>query len=262
MQFGHKCRSRQGDLIKPIRAVHDPDVVRAEILQHLCQWLHPLPREHTDHLARDASRVRQRPEQVEDRAGGEFDAGRADILHRRVVRRREHEADAGLAHTLPDLIRRDVDPDAERGQHVSGPRTRRQCPVTMLGDGHAAASNDERRAGRDVDRTGAIAAGSDHIDGIGGRRDAQHLGAHGGDRAGDFFDGLATHPQRHQEAAHLRGRRFAGHHAVEGGSRLVTGQRRAGGDLADQGFEVVHHGLSAQRSTPRHFINCSGRLRL
>ena len=47
--------------------------------EHLRQRLDPLPREHADHLALDAGRVGQRPEQVEDRAGAELDAGRADM---------------------------------------------------------------------------------------------------------------------------------------------------------------------------------------
>ena len=55
-------------------------------------WL----REHADHLPLDAGRVGERPEQIEDRARAELDARRADMLHRRMMRGREHEADAGL----------------------------------------------------------------------------------------------------------------------------------------------------------------------
>src|ERR1035437_5695210 len=114
----------------------------------------------------------------------------------------------------------------------------------MLGDGHADARDDERGAGRHVDRAGAIAAGADHIDGVGRSFDAQHLGAHRRYRAGDLVDGFAAHAKRHQQSAHLRGRRLAGHHAVEGGCRFATRQCRAGGDFSDNGFEVVHRVLS------------------
>ncbi len=41
-----------------------------------------------DHLPLDACRVRQRPEQIEDGAGAELDARGANVLHRRMVRRR------------------------------------------------------------------------------------------------------------------------------------------------------------------------------
>ncbi len=50
--------------------------------------------------------------------------------------------------------------------------------------------------------------------------------------------------KRHQQSAHLRRRGLAGHHAVEGGRRLLARQGRAGGDFADDRFEVVHRLLS------------------
>jgi len=111
----------------------------------------------------------------------------------------------------------------------------------------AGARDDKGSAGRDVDRTGAVAAGADHVDGVGGRLDPQHLAAHRRDRAGDLVDGFAAHPERHQQPAHLRGRGLAGHHAVEGGGRFLTRQRRAGGDFSDDGFEVVHRVPSESR---------------
>ena len=134
------------------------------------------------------------------------------------------------------------------GQHVGGARARRQRAVAVLGDRHAGARDDEGGAGRDVDRAGAVAAGADDVDGVGGRVDPQHLGAHRRDRAGDLVDGLAAHAQRHQQAAHLRGRGLAGHHAVEGGCRLLTRQRGAGRDFSDNRFEVVHRVLSGSLS--------------
>ena len=85
----------------------------------------------------------------------------------------------------------------------------------------------------------------------GGRLDAQHLGAHGGDRAGDLVDGLAAHPQRHQEAAHLRRRRFARHHAVEGVRGFVAREHGAGRDLGDERLELVGHAIAPQCSLPR-----------
>ena len=49
-----------------------------------------------EHVAPRAGRVRLRAEKVEHRADAELGARRADMLHRRVMGRREHEADAGL----------------------------------------------------------------------------------------------------------------------------------------------------------------------
>ena len=133
----------------------------------------------------------------------------------------------------------EIDLDAERAEHVGRAGLRRQRAVAVLGDRHAGARDDEGRAGRDVEGAGGIAAGADHVDRVRRRRHAQHLGAHGGDRAGDLVDGLAAHAQRHQQAAHLRGRRFARHHAVEGGGRLLARQRGAGRDLGDERLEIV-----------------------
>src|ERR1700738_3000870 len=76
--------------------------------------------------------------------------------------------------------------------------------------------------------------------------DGEHLRAHGANRAGDLVHGFAAHPQRHQQSAHLRGRGFARHHAVEGGCRLVARQCRAGGDFSDDRFEILHQLLSGR----------------
>ena len=73
----------------------------------------------------------------------------------------------------------------------------------MLGDGHAAAGDDEGRERRDVVAARLVAAGADDVDGPLGRRDRQHAAAHGRDRADDLVERLAAHPQRHQEAAGL-----------------------------------------------------------
>ena len=148
------------------------------------------------------------------------------------------------------LLRRELDLDAERTQHVRRARARGERAVAVLGDRNAGARHDEGRAGRDVVGARRIAAGADHVDRVGGRGDAQHLLAHGGDRAGDFLDGLAAHAQRHQEAAHLRRRGLARHHAVEAARGLFAAQRGAGRRLGDQSFEVIGH-IRLSEHTPR-----------
>ena len=131
-------------------------------------------------------------------------------------------------------------------EHVGGARFRRQRAVAVLGDRHAGARDDESGASRDIERAGGVAAGADHVDGVRRRLHAEHLGAHGGDRAGDLVDGFPAHAQAHQQRAHLRGRRFARHHAVEGAGRFRAGEARAGRDLGDERFEIVGHGLEPQ----------------
>ncbi len=215
--------------------------LRAQVLQDLGEWLDPLPREHPDHLTLDPGRIRERTQQVEDGTGAELDARGPDVLHRRMMRRREHEADAGLVDAPADPLGRELDIDTERAQHVGSARARGQCPVAVLGDRHARARHDEGRAGRDVIGARGVAAGAHHVDGILRSLNPQHLLAHGGDRAGDLVDGLAANAQRHQQSAHLRGRRFAGHHGVETVRRLVACERGAGRRLGDQSLECIGH---------------------
>src|SRR5674476_1167284 len=127
LECGDKGRAGEGDFIEAVGAVHHPDGLGAEILQHLRQRLHPLPGKYPDHLPLYASRIGQRPQQIEDRAGRQFDAGRADVLHGGMVRRREHEAYTGLGDAAADMLGLDVDPDPERRQHVRRARARRTC---------------------------------------------------------------------------------------------------------------------------------------
>jgi hypothetical protein len=138
------------------------------------------------------------------------------------MRGREHETDARFADAARDLVRRQIDPDAECGQHIGRARARGQRTIAMLGDRNAGAGDDKRGARRDIERARSVAAGADDIDGIGRRAHAQHFRAHGRDRAGDLLDRLAAHAQRHEEAAHLRGSSFARHHLLEGAGRLLA----------------------------------------
>ena len=139
----------------------------------------------------------------------------------------------------------DIDLDAERDEHVGGARARRQRAVAVLCHRHPGAGDDEGGAGGDVERARGVAAGADHVDGVGGRHDAQHLAAHRRDRPGDLLDGLAAHPQSHQQAADLRWRHLAGHHALERLERRFAAQRRPGRHLPDQRLDLDHGVLSA-----------------
>ena len=107
--------------------------------------LHPFRREHADELALRAGRVRQRPEQVEDRARAELDPGRRDVAGGAVMARRHQKADADLPQARAHDRQVGIDIDAERGQHVGRARFRRKRAVAVLGDRHAAAGDDQRR---------------------------------------------------------------------------------------------------------------------
>ena len=153
------------------------------------------------------------------------------------MRRREHETDAGLFDAAGDLLRREVQVDAEGFERVRAAALAGGGPVAMFGDMGAGAGGHERRRGGHVEELGrAAAAGAAGIDEV-GRRD-RHLGgamAHGFRRAGDFLGGFAMHPQCHQHGADLRRRGVAGHDGIKHLPRLGAAQAAAG-DQALKGF--------------------------
>ena len=100
---------------------------------------------HADRLAAHACRVRQRTEKVERRRHAELLARRAEEPHRRVVARREAEADAGLPHATRDAFGAELDRDAERLEHVGRTALRRLRPVAVLHDFRTRAGRDRAR---------------------------------------------------------------------------------------------------------------------
>ena len=191
------------------------------MLQHFRQWLDPAVVEHAEHLALHAGRVRQRSEEIEDRADAKLGAHRRPVLHRRVVHRRPHEADTGLGDGARNGDGRHVELDAERGQHVGGTRQRGDGAVAVLGDLHPGAGRDQCRAGRDVIGAVSVAAGADDVDRVGRRVDGEHARAHASARARDLRDRLAAHAQRHQERCHLHRAGDARGHRLERGRHLL-----------------------------------------
>ena len=188
-----------------------------------------------------AGRIGERPEQVEDGARAEFDAHRADMAHGRVMRRREHEADAGLADAARDRLRRQVDLDAERHQHVGGARLRGQAAVAVLGDRHAAAGDDEGRRRRDVDAVRIVAARADDVDGVRRRLDRQHLVAHRGDRAGDLRRRVSPRTRSAIRKAPIWPGVASPDMMMSKASRASSKESgAAGGDLGDMWLERAH----------------------
>lgn len=56
-----------------------------------------------DQVMPDAGRIEQRPEKIEDRPRREVDAHRHQLFQRGMMRRREHEADAGFGDAPFDI---------------------------------------------------------------------------------------------------------------------------------------------------------------
>ena len=206
-------------------AVDGDGCQRAQPAQHARHGFGQVRAEHADRHVFGAGRIGQRAEDVEHGAGGQFAPRTNGVAHGRVVVDGVTETDAGLVDAVRHLLGVDVQPDAQRAQHVCAARLARDGAVAMLGDGHAGAGDDESRGGGDVEGAAVVAAGADDI---GQRavmwRHRDRVGAHGACTAGDLRHRLALHAQRDQEAADLRLRRFAGHDLHHGRVGFVLGQ--------------------------------------
>ena len=157
-------RPGRRELVDPERAVDDERAPRAELREHVGDRPDERFRIDADHLRAGAGGVRERAEHVEHGTRREVAPNRRGVAHRGVVRRREHEAEAELVDRLRDPLRRLLEPEAERFEHVRRPGRRRDGAVAVLRDAGAGRRSDDRGRGRDVDRAGAVAAGAGRVD--------------------------------------------------------------------------------------------------
>ena len=159
-----EVRPGRRELVDPAGAVDDERAARAELGQHVGDHGHELRRVDADDLGARAGRVRQRAEHVEDGARRELVPDRPGVLHRGMVRRREHEAEAELVDRLRDPLGGEVELEAERLEHVGAAGQRGDRAVAVLRDACAGCRGDERGRGRDVERLAAVAAGAGGVD--------------------------------------------------------------------------------------------------
>jgi hypothetical protein len=93
---------RNRDLVQTVLAVHHQRVLRTEERQHLRQGLPQTCNSDARELPASPSWVGQRPEDIEHGAHANLAPRDGCVTHRRVVVRREHEAEAGFVHTPRD----------------------------------------------------------------------------------------------------------------------------------------------------------------
>ncbi len=139
------------------------------------------------------------------------------MFHGRMQLGREQKADPHLIDAFADLLRRQVQVDAQLVEHVGAAAFAAGGAVAVLGDlqSRARRHKSDRRA--DVERPRLIAAGAAGIQqqiGVGFGRDAVGIGAHRPRAADDLVLRLALHAQRHQVRADLRLGRAARHDLV------------------------------------------------
>ena len=223
-----EVRAGGGELVDPVRAVDDERAARTELREHLGDRPHERGRVDADHLRPRAGGVRERTEHVEHGTRRQLASHRRRVAHRRVMRRREHEAEAELVDRLLDPLRRLLEREAERLEHVRRARGRRDGAVAVLRHAGACRRGDERRRRRDVERARAVAARAGGVDEVVALRpDGEHVRAHRLRTARDLVRGLALEPQRDEEAADLGRRRVAAHDLVHHLAGLLPRERAA-----------------------------------
>ena len=81
------------------------------------------------------------------------------------------------------------------------------------------------------------------------RLDAHDALAHRGREPGELVDGLAAHPQTHEQRGELRRRRLAVHDRAHRKARVVHRERAALDDRGERGPDLVAHRTSTSTSS-------------
>ena len=245
----HRRGRGGGELVEPVVAAEDPGVHAPGREDSRHHRGHPAVGA-ADRLRGRPHRVRQRPEEVEDRADAELAPRDRGVPHRGVERRREAEGDAGLLGQRGDPVGREVQPDAEGLEDVGAAGQRGRRAVAVLDHLGTGPRGHDRGHGRDVHRHRAVHPGADHVEQPAGDRDRgagrpERLG-----HPGDLVDGLSLGPQPHRESGDLGRRRLAGEdlpHSPAGlGRRQVLPGHQGREDLGPGGG----HGTGPRTVTP------------
>jgi hypothetical protein len=212
-QLADQGAGAQRDLVHVVAAPDHHGALGAQLAQHARLDAHQIGMEHAHQHRRRAGRIGQRAEDVEDGAHAHLAAHRRDHLHRRMMDRREHEADAGLLDGGGHLLRLQFDHRAQRFQRVGAAGLGRHAAVAVLGHARTGGGGHEHRAGGDVEGVRAIATGADDIDQVGGIGHRHWPGefAHHGGRRGDLVHGLLLHAQAGEDRRGHHRRHVAAH---------------------------------------------------
>ena len=228
-------RARGGELVDSVRAVHDERPVGAECREHVRDRADELGRIDAEDARPHAGGVRQRAEEVEDRARPELTPHGSGVAHGRMVRRREHEAEAEPVDRLCDSLGRLLEAEPERLEDVGGARRRAHRTVSVLGDGSARRRRDYRRDGRDVERSRSVPARPDHVDHVvSGGVDGEDVLAHRVGTTRNLLRGLPLGAKRDEESRDLGLRCLSAHDLVHHGVCLCPVEGLSFEDLCDR----------------------------
>ena len=179
------------------------------------------------------------------------------MSHRRMVQRSEHESEAEGVDRLGDPLRRLLEREPERLEHVRGPRDRADRTVPVLRDGGAGRGGDDRSGRRDVERARAVSPRADDVDDVLARGpNGKDVGAHRLGAPGDLVGRLALRPQSDEKAADLGGRRLAAHDLAHDLARLVPREVVPVEERLDRGLD---HAWSVTAPTTPYASRCRSR---
>lgn len=184
--------------------------------------------EDADQRMGGAAGVDEGAEHVEDRAaalGGEQFAGGGDVFERGVKGRGEEEDVAELIKGLAEDRWRRVEAKSQAGEQVGAAALGGDAAIAVFHHRHAGGGEDEGDQAGDVKGAGMVAAGADHIDGMG--RKLAEAGVEGafpksGGEGGDLGRRLALFGERAQKV---------GLHGVAGGVGGFGEVVGGGGDM-------------------------------
>ena len=164
LEFTDEGLGPQRDLVHAIQSVHHHDVFGTELPEHAHEDADQIGMEDAQQRVGRTRRVGQGAKDVEDGTHAQLLAHGSDVLHRRMMVGRKHEADAATGDRFGHLLRPEVDAGAQCLQHVGCSRARGDTAVAVLGHGTAGSCDDEHRGSGNVEGMGTIATRADDVD--------------------------------------------------------------------------------------------------
>jgi len=244
----HVCGRRRRQFVETVLTAEDERGRSAGSEDPGHERSHPAVRD-ADRGGPRPGRVGQGPQEVERRRNAQVTAGGSGEAEGRVEDLGEAERDPHRRRGLGDPLGRQVEPHAERLEHVGGPARRGRGPIAVLHHGGTGARHHESGHGRDVDAAVPISAGPDDVHGLTGHVDRYGVREHRVREPREFLNRLALGPQRDEEAGKDHRARLARHHLVHGPRRPRGGQILTRDEARQEGGPGGRPGVAHARAS-------------
>jgi hypothetical protein len=250
-EFGDVGLAGDGNFVHAVRAVDDEGAADAEFAKRESERLGEFRGGDADELRGGPGGIRERTEEIENRADAEIAARVDGVFHGRVHGGSEKEADADFFDGAADAFGGLMERDAEGFEDIGGAAAGTDGAIAVLGDADSRAGNDERRGGGNVERAGDIAARAAGVHqrfiGVSAAAGENRSGvaAHGRGEADEFVHRLAFDAQSDEQAGDLRVGGAAGKDLFHHGFGFDAREVFAGDDFFNG---VENHGSTCIRN--------------